>query len=244
MKFLLLVVLALPLAADPLYHIYDCRGKESACQDWFGPRVDPQDGTPQFVQGDRIIANGVDLGPARLDSNPVDPPGTYDVFFDRGPWFFGWNYCCEGDETGFPVSWFVENGSATRYDFTAFYASRPNVSDVSSDGQRFVGNSVFGPYFSGIESRYLDISLVENADEWRPILGGSYESPFIQSIRVNNAGQMLGRLTNASNTTLVTFLVSPIGLPVPGAINPVPEPATAMLIGIGALGIIVRKVLA
>lgn len=243
-----LAFLALPLAAEPMYHLLDCKGQEAICEGAFGPPASPMD-PQQYVVNGRTVANGVDLG---RGTPTVDVPWFW-VLYDRSPWVIGWRFCCDGqDFDGHPVGWYIDGGAATLVELPDLGGPSPVVpgrfTDINAAGQ-FIGAKPYDePYIATprleggiptIDLMGLSVSVLSNAETWQPIVGGLLSTA--QLFRINDAGQILGMSGFRTGEDYAgpiedrLIMLSPIGTPTPAGLHHAPEPGTLALLALGLL---------
>src|SRR5687768_11874105 len=113
-KLFLLILTAIPMAADPLFHLYDCSGREAVCTGLFPGEAAPWEG-PFDVDG-RQVVNGYDLGFTWIPGDPYFDGRTYYSSFlvmaVRGTLAIGYEFCCDGDGDGHHVTWRLEGATA------------------------------------------------------------------------------------------------------------------------------------
>lgn len=226
MRPLLLALLALPLAADPLFKLYDCKGQESACTGMFPGSAAPFEDSAQYIQGDRLVVNGIDLGLSRVLGEV-----SYSVIYNRDPWIIGWEFCCDGAHDGDAslVRWFLDGGTATLYRGPGGAI----IADASSSGHVIGAAPGFGAFY---DEHGFGPDNFQDYDLWASRIA-YFDEGRITLLRINDAGQALGSAAfwtfspdpNAPATEERLFLLSPADN-LPRGLHS-PEPSFAVLLG-------------
>lgn len=231
MYALLLIILALPLAASSLYRVYDCKGAEAACRGLFPGEAHIYNG-PYSVNG-REVVNGIDLGPSRGPVLGGDP--TYLVHYYIHPWVIGWEMCCDADNDGSYVRWFLDGNTATMSRIGG--GDGPFFRDINSHGQ-VVGNVWADSLGVGL---FYDTGLMPFGDETKIPEYLLFPDPTIREVmwipqsmlRINDSAQALFTMQapawSDDPSEIRLFLFSPNGAAVPAALH-TPEPSSALLL--------------
>ena len=229
------VFLSFPLSADPLFDLYNCKGRESTCLALFpGEAAKPDGGRYwHYTLGDRVNVNGIDLGPAWLNQSSSEP--TFAALYLRDSLVIGWQFCCDGDEDGHLVTWQIDNGTATLQPREYLSGDRPYIRDVNSKGQ-FVGQ--LGPLGG---SPYINGEFLPAGPEFEPYMFSWSEDA--QLVRINEEGHALGFATyvdvEAQSLERRMFVVAPAGQHVEGL--HAPEPSSLLLFAGAAVLIGLRE---
>jgi hypothetical protein len=227
----LLAILALPLSAEPIFNLYECRGQEAGCLGMFPGEPAMRDGgddwRTRYVLGGRAVVNGYDLGEGRDPFNLVERV-TYLPLYHRGSVVVGWRY--EGadyDDDGSLVKWLLGgNGESTILAEGGIFGSSPGIIDINSSGVA-IGGSYGGPITPMFyDTEALTLENLRDEEMWRTRI--AFFRYTTNLLRINDDGQVLATTMfwgENGETEERLILLSPVGTPVTAIIHN-PEPST------------------